>query len=375
MGLNTKTRPTVAVIDTGALRFNYRQLKKTLPRGTELMAVVKANAYGHGDAAVARALSDAGCRCFGVAIVEEGARLRASGIKGEIVVLGGIFAGQVGDIFAHSLTPVVFDISTARAIDRFAGKAAVVKRIHVKIDTGMGRLGLLPCQVTPFFTALKKCRNVKVDSVLSHFAEAEAENGSFSKKQLELFLKAVDTIKGLGFSPGYIGMANSAAIVDFNASHLLTVRPGIMLYGAYPSPRLKAKIRLKPVMELKTGILHVKEVGSGFPVSYGGTFVTKRASLIATLPIGYADGISRRLSNNGEVLIRGKRAPIAGKVCMDLIMCDVTGIKGVKAGDEAVIIGRQGKERITAEDVAEKTGTISYEVFCNISSRVPRVYI
>lgn len=368
-------RPTAAFIDTGALRHNYSILRERMAGGVRIMAVVKANAYGHGDVEVARVLEGIGCRHFGVAILEEGARLRRSGIKGSIVILGGIYPGQVPDIFSLDLTPVVFDIESARVINAAAASLGTIRKVHVKIDTGMGRLGVAVAEALSFFEEINRLRHIHVEGVLSHFAESESEDRSFTQRQIKEFSGVIEMIRGMGFSPEIIDIANSAAALDHPASHLGMVRPGLMLYGSYPSPRLREAVDLKPVMELKTRIMYVKRVGAGYPVSYGRTFVTKKESVIATLPIGYADGLPRRLSGTGEVLVGGVRAPLAGRVCMDLVMCDVTGVPGVKTGDEVVIIGAQGLERITVEEVAQKAGTISYEVLCNISSRVPRVYI
>jgi len=370
-----ETRPTFAVIDTEALKHNYFQLRDKVSPKAKVMAVVKANAYGHGDIEVAAVLESIGCELFGVAIAEEGERLRRNGIRRPIVVLGGVYPGQIKDIFALDLTPVVFDLATASALNAYAKKSGVVKDIHVKIDTGMGRLGLLPSEIPPFFNELKALKNLRLQALLSHFAEAESEDRDFTVKQLEDFTKSVETVKALGFAPDYIDIANSAAAVAHPSSRPDIVRPGIMLYGSYPTPNLAGEISLKPVMTLKTSILHLKKVPAGFTVSYGRTFTTQRESLIATLPIGYADGMPRALSGKGAVLVRGVRAPIAGRVCMDLTMCDVTNINGVAVGDPVVVIGTQGAETITAEEVAAKSGTISYEIFCNISARVPRVYI
>ncbi|MFQ5736011.1 MAG: alanine racemase [Thermodesulfobacteriota bacterium] len=370
-----ENRPTSAIIDMGALRFNYRQLRSKTSGATRMMAVVKANAYGHGDLEVAGLLEGLGCEYLGVAMPEEGARLRAGGVKAPVVVLGGVFPGQTEGLFEHDLTPVISDISTARRIDGFARGSGTVKKIHVKIDTGMGRLGLLPGDVAPFFDELRRLANIEVEAVLSHFSEAEALDRSFTRAQLALFLKAVEEIKGKGIAPAIIDVANSAATVDLPGSRLDLVRPGIMLYGSYPAPHLRDAVELAPVMSLKTRILHLKTLPAGSPVSYGRSFVTARKSTIAILPIGYGDGLPRLLSNRGSVLVRGRRAPIAGAVCMDLTMCDVTDVPGVSAGDEAVLIGRQGNEAITAEEVAGLAGTISYEIFCGISARVPRVYV
>jgi len=342
------------------------------------MAIVKANAYGHGDVQCARIFEDAGCDCLGVAIPEEGAALRKAGIKLPIVVLGGIFPGQIKDVFELDLTPVVFDISTARLISSFARSGSAsgkIKNIHVKIDTGMGRLGLLAHQVSPFFNALKELPGIKVQALLSHFSESEDAESAFTKIQLGAFLDIVKEINELGFDPEFIDMANSAAAIAHPDTHLNLVRPGITLYGAYPAPALKQKTALKPVMQLKTRIMLLKNVPAGFFISYGRKFATTRESVIATLPIGYADGLPRRLSGVGSVIVRGRKVPITGVVCMDLTMCDVTDVPDVTAGDEAVIIGHQDSTAITVEDVAAQAGTISYEILCNISARVPRVYI
>lgn len=368
-------RPTSAFIDREALRFNYRQLRSRIPAGAAMMAVVKADAYGHGDIEVARVLEAMGSEFFGVAIPEEGARLREAGIKRPVAVLGGIFPDQAGDVFDYDLTPVVFDMKTARSLDSEARKRGAIKKIHVKIDTGMGRLGLLPSEAGRFFAGLKELHNLTVEAVLSHFAESESADKVFSESQLSDFKRSLEEIRGMGFDPLFTEIANSAAIVDLESSHHSLVRPGIMLYGSYPAERLRERLELKPVLQLKTRILHLKGVPPGFSVSYGRRFATKRQSMIATLPIGYADGLPRRLEGKGEALVGGKRVPLVGAICMDLAMADVTDVPDAKAGDEVVIIGSQGAETITAEEVAGKAGTISYEIFCGISRRVPRVYL
>ncbi len=366
-------RPTEAHIDLRALEHNYLELRGVAPE-TALMAVVKANAYGHGAVEVARRLEALGCPFFGVAIPEEGAELRGAGIKGPIAVLGGIFADQAPDIVELGLTPVVFDMTVARALDRAAKGRGMTLNIHVKVDTGMGRLGIQPADATLFFNELKGLGNLRVESLITHFAESESVDKEFSQKQLSAFHMTAEAIKNAGTDPGSLETANSAALVDFAPSRLDMARPGIMLYGSYPDARLRASVLLKPVMTLKTRILHLKEVPAGFTVSYSRRFTTKKPSVIATLPIGYADGVPRSLGNTGEALVGGMRAPYAGTVCMDLLMLDVTGIPGVRQGDEAVLIGTQGNETITAEEVAEKADTISYEIFCRISGRVPRIY-
>lgn len=386
-------RPTIAVIDREALRHNYRQIRSNIPQATKVLAVVKANAYGHGDVETATVLQDIGCEYFGVAMPEEGIRLRESGISMPILILGGVFPNQIAEVFESGLTPVVFDLFTLRLINEFAAKKGLIKDIHLKLDTGMGRLGIRPQDALLLVQELSGARHIRLEGLLSHFAEAEDEDRSFSKKQAELFLKAVQSLRDAGISPPLLHMANSAAIiapflspsplvgegrvgaVAYKDAGFNLVRPGLMLYGAYPSERLMKKIDLKPALALKTRVLSLKKIDAGFSVSYGRRFVAKRDSAIAVLPIGYADGYMRSLSNKSSVLIRGKRAPVAGVICMDLTMCDVTDIPDVREHDEAVLIGSQGSERITAEEIASLAGTIPYEVLCNISARVPRVYI
>lgn len=368
-------RPTAAVIDKGALKFNYKELKKRVARSTDMMAVVKANAYGHGDIEVAKALEEAGCALFGVALPEEGARLREAGITSAIVVLSGVAPSQVKDLFASDLTPAVVDINSARLINDLAVTAGTPKEIHLKIDTGMGRLGIKPDDLGPFLEALKGFTGLKLAGVYSHFAEMEAEDKAFSVVQLKRFTEAVEAVRSSGFKPRYVHMANSAAVVGFAESHFNLVRPGIMLYGSYPASHFTGKIELKPVMRIETRVLSLKTLPPASPISYSRTFVTSRESLIAVLPIGYGDGLARSLSGRGEALVSGVRVPMVGLVCMDLVMCDVTDVEGVRVGDEVVILGGQGTETITAEEIAAKAGTISYEIFCNITARVPRIYV
>jgi alanine racemase len=359
-----------------ALQHNFKRLREKISHSTRMMAVVKANAYGHGDIEVSKALEAMGCEYLGVAISEEGVRLRKGGITRPIVVLGGVYPGQIKEVFEFDLTPVVYDSDTAILLNKLAKKTGAKKKVHIKVDTGMGRLGLLPRNVVSFFQEFRGYDSLEIDGVLSHFAEMEVPEKKFSQKQLDLFLKTIGIIQGLGFTPSCIHMANSAAIVDFVESHFNMIRPGIMLYGSYPDKRFEKLIDLRPVMQLKTQILQLKQVPPGFSISYGRTFVTKRESTIATIPIGYGDGLPRRLSSsNGEVLVRGTRVPIVGLVCMDLTMIDVTSVENVTVGDEVVIIGAQGDDAITLEELAEKAGTVSYEILCNISSRVPRLYV
>jgi alanine racemase len=366
-------RPTVGEVDLGALEFNYRQIKKRIPVGVKLLAVVKADAYGHGAIPVSLRLEKLGVEYLGVAIPEEGIELRRGGVKAPILVLGGIYGGDVAEIFRFHLTPVVFKKDSLRLLSLEAKKRRRKVKVHLKVDTGMGRLGVLFRLWPDFLKEVKRFPDLEVEGILSHFSMTDEEKG-YTENQWRAFQKAVALAKEMGIPHPYLHMASSATLTAFPTYSAKLVRPGIMLYGSYPSPTFQPLLPLKPVMTLKTHIHFLKPVPSGAKISYGGTFTTKRDSLIATLPIGYADGYSRHLSNRGEVLIHGKRAPVVGKVCMDFTMVDVTGIPRVSVGDEVILMGRQGREQITVEEIAEKINTISYEVFCSIGKRVPRVY-
>jgi alanine racemase len=238
-------RPTVALIDMAALKHNYEQLRKKVSQDTRMMAVVKANAYGHGDVEISKTLEGLGCEFFGVAICEEGVKLRKGGIKNPIVVLGGVFPDQLDELFEFDLTPVVFDLDTAEHLNRLAKKRGTKKKVHIKVDTGMGSIGLLPEKITSFFQKFKVFDSLEVEAFLSHFSEMEVSDKEFSQNQLELFFKALEIIEGLGYSPPYVCMANSAAIVDFPQSHFNLIKPGLMLYGSYPAKRFKPMIDLK----------------------------------------------------------------------------------------------------------------------------------
>jgi len=366
-------RPTVGEVDLEALEFNYRQIQKRISEGVKLLAVVKADAYGHGAIPVSLKLEKLGVEYLGVAIPEEGVELRKGGVKAPILVLGGIFGGEVDQIFRFRLTPVIFRKDSLKLLSREAERRRRKVKVHLKVDTGMGRLGV-PLSLWPdFLKEVKRFTKIEIEGVLSHFSMTDEEKG-YTQNQWRAFQRAVAIVKEMGISCQYLHMASSATLTAFSTYSGNLVRPGIMLYGSYPSPAFQALISLKPVMTLKTRIHFLKSVPSETRISYEGPFTPKRESLIATLPIGYADGYSRHLSNHGEVLIHGKRAPVAGKVCMDFIMVDVTDIPRVSVGDEVILMGRQGREQITAEEIAVKINSISYEVLCLIGKRVPRVY-
>jgi alanine racemase len=372
--LSGSDRPTIAKVDLGALEHNLREVKQCA-RGGKILAVVKAQAYGHGSVAVSRCLLAQGAHMLGVALVEEGTELRTAGIDAPILLMGALFPEQADAIAALQLTPTVFSLSFAQALSRAAQRMKTRMPVHVKIDTGMGRMGIAPEDALEFISSLLTLPNLDVQGLMTHFADADLRDKAFASRQLERFGTVIRTLEERGITIAQRHAANSAAVMDFEQALFTMVRPGLMLYGYNPLEQGSQNIRLKQVLSLVTRIAFVKKVPSGVPVSYGRTFVTRRESLLATLPVGYADGFSRALSNKGEALVRGKRVPVVGRVCMDMCMIDVTDVPGVAEGDETVLIGNQGNERITAEDIAAKIGTISYEVLCGISSRVPRIYL
>ncbi len=367
-------RPTAAMIHLGALEHNYREVVRRT-EGRKILAVVKAQAYGHGAIPVARHLLGLGADMLGVALVEEGKELRTAGIDAPVLLMGSLFAEQAESAVALRLTPVVYSLSLARALSGAAQKLKTAVPVHVKIDTGMGRIGITPERCREFITELRRLPGIDVQGLMTHFADADLRDKGFASKQMELFERLVRDLDAARITPPLRHAANSAAVLDFQRALFTMVRPGLMLYGYNPLEQERDDQKLEPVMSLVTRIAYLKKVAAGVPISYGRTFVTKRESVIATLPIGYADGYSRGLSNKGEALVRGARVPVVGRVCMDMSMIDVTDIAGVCEGDEVVLIGRQGAERITASDIAEKTGTIPYEVLCGISGRVPRIYL
>jgi alanine racemase len=335
---------------------------------------VKANAYGHGAREVAKTLANGGSDAFGVATLEEGIELRKEGVKSPILVLAGFYPDQFDQFFQNNLTPVICEPEGLHKLEALARQRNVSLKFHLKVDTGMGRIGFLPLEIDSWTPLLEKLKALKLEGVFSHFSHAEDVGGDYTQSQLEIFRGVIKRLHEVGYDPSLIHLANSAAVITLPAAHFTMVRPGLMLYGIYPSPKMATQITLKPVLSWKTRILQLKKVPKGSSISYGQTFVTKRESLIATLPVGYADGYHRLLSNRGAMLVRGKRAPIVGRICMDLTMIDVTDIREVQQEDEVVLLGRQGAETISADEMALWADTISYEILTSISARVPRIY-
>lgn len=374
-----ESRPTFAEIDLAALRHNFQEVTKTVPKGHGILAVVKADAYGHGFMDIATELEKLGVTAFGVAFLAEAIQLRKSGIDRPILILGGIYPGQEKKCIGFNLSTAVFSMEQARLLNYVAGKMFRKAKIHVKIDTGMGRLGIFHEDAPAFFRKLKGMKHIELEGIISHFASADEldESGrSYTVRQAEIFGRVVEDARGEGFAPRYVHIANSAAAFSLDLPFCNMVRPGITLYGALPSADFAGKMDLRPVMHLKSRVAMLKWVEPGASISYARRYLAARKTLIASVPVGYADGYIRALTNRGEVLVRGERARVAGTVCMDWIMLDVTHIEGVSAGDEVVLLGcdREGN-CIRAEELAAWAGTIPYEIFCGVSKRVPRIYL
>jgi len=368
-------RETRAEIDLGAIRENVLLACRLAGPAAQVMAVVKADAYGHGAAPVARTALAAGATWLGVAVPEEAVVLREAGIRSRILVLGPIAPEQAELVVDHGLDQCVSDPAQADALDRMARRRGRVVSLHLKVDTGMGRVGLPPREVRPAADHLARLPAIRLAGLMTHFADADADDPAFTQEQMARFEAAAQALREAGIADSLRHAANSAALLSHSASRLDMVRPGILLYGCPPRRgRRPADPALRPALRLRTSITQVKDVRAGDSVSYGRTFVASRDVRIATIPIGYADGLPRLLSNRGQALVRGRRASLVGRVCMDMTMVDVTALPEVRAGDEAVLIGRQGDEEITADEVAELAGTISYEILCRIGPRVPRIY-
>jgi alanine racemase len=365
---------TTAEVDLGALAYNYHQLRHVASPSVKFLTVVKADAYGHGAVPVSKKLEELGTDFLGVATVKEGVELRNAGITKPILVLSGIYQEEVEDVLTYQLTPMVYRLEIAEALAATAKKQGKKIPVHIKVDTGMGRIGVLAKEAPAFVNRVRKFEHLSIEGIASHFSTADGGDSSFAAEQLQRFTRTLEEMKKVDIDPPFCHIANSAALVNLPAARFTLVRPGIMLYGAYPSPSLKDRVSLRQVMSWKSLVADLKKVPEGSPISYGRTFITQRPSLIAAIPVGYADGYNRLFSNRGEILIKGTRAPVVGRVCMDWTMVDVTDIPGVAVGDEVVLMGSQLGQEITAEELGERIGTISYEILCSVGKRVPRIY-
>ncbi|HHW28151.1 MAG TPA: alanine racemase [Syntrophomonadaceae bacterium] len=370
-------RPVWAEIDLDALKNNVQEMRRITDPSAQLMAVVKANGYGHGLEQTARTALQCGATWLGVALLQEAVTLRDKGITAPILILGYTPVEDAAEVISHDISQTIFTVEDARAFAAVAHRLGKKAKVHIKIDTGMGRLGFCPQGDTlDKICSLSQLPDLEIEGIFTHFATADEADKSFAEEQ---FMRFQQLLKQLAVRHIYIKWrhcANSAAVIDLPYTHLDLVRPGIALYGYYPSPYVNRDlVKLLPVMSLKARVALVKEVAGGCSISYGRKYIVKKKTSIATIPLGYGDGYSRLFSNQGEVLIRGKRAPVVGRVCMDQLMVDVGHLPDVQQGDEVVLLGRQEGEEITADELAGKLGTISYEVLCMISERVPRVYL
>jgi alanine racemase len=370
-------RPTWAEINLDALASNFHWVQERVNEGVKVMAVVKANAYGHGAVECARRLALEGAEWFAVATPEEGIELRRAGIEQPILSLGGFWDGQERLCISESLAPVVHRLDMIEALDRAARERGTVADVHLKIDTGMGRLGVRYDEVREFADALKPFENIRVDGVMTHFAAADNPDlDSFTDEQVARFRRAVETLREYGHRPTYEDLANSAGTFAHPSSWGNMVRPGGVLYGLWrdilpPSP---SPPHLSSVMSLRSCITLLKRVHPGETLGYGCTFEASREMVVATLPLGYNDGYVRALSNRGRVIVRGVYAPVVGRISMDLTLVDVTDVPGVALHDCVTLLGEESGLAVTAEDIAQTAGTLSYEITCGISARVPRVY-
>ncbi|MCX5708861.1 MAG: alanine racemase [Candidatus Omnitrophica bacterium] len=364
-------RPTWAEVNLKSLAYNLTQIKKTLSAKTRVLATIKADGYGHGLIPVARKLSACKVDYFGVASIDEGIKLRAAGIKDPILILGLILKDDARVLFQYKLTPTICSYDQALKLDRCGRRLGQRIKVHIKVDTGMGRIGVAWQDAKKLICGIDRLKFVGIEGLFTHFALADTDK-KFTEHQISALNGLCSQLEIKGLCIPLVHAANSMGLLAFCNSHFNMVRPGLVLYGLYPKPDLK--IKLKPVLSLKTKVIYVKKVNKGCGISYGHSYVAGKKTTIVTLPIGYGDGYPRNLSNIGPVLIKGKRFKVSGRICMDQIMVDVGNLK-VRIGDEAVLIGSQGKLRITAEELADISGTISYEIVCGLGSRIPRVYI
>ncbi len=368
-------RPTYAVVSLGNLKHNIGLIRSRLKPETKYLAVVKANAYGHGMEQTAHAALEGGAACLGVAFAEEGVRLRDSGFTAPILLLGATCEEQFDTVIEHSLTPAIFTIDSLGTLQAHAAAMHRNCRFHFKADTGMNRIGFT--DEADFARALRllkeNCPNLVLGGLFTHFAVSEREDASFTLLQAQRFRRFAETARSFGFTP-LLHAANSAAALHLPETQLDMVRGGIAMYGCHPAGHAVPGVDLRPVMNWRTVVTHVKTIGANEGVSYGLRFVAPREMRVGTLAVGYGDGYKRCLSGKADVLVRGKRARQIGTICMDQMMIDLSDIPDASVGDEAMLLGSQGNEAITADELADKAGTISYEILLSISERVPRVY-
>jgi alanine racemase len=372
--MSTTTRHTWAEIDLSAIKHNIIQAKNRVGNDVRVMAVVKANAYGHGAKCVAKAALEAGAGYLGVAIPEEGDTLRTAGIDSPILVLAEPSLNSISIVVSKDLSATVCSTRISEALSKAAVDLGKTIKVHIKVDTGMNRIGLAPEAVPGFIDEISRLPGLKIEGIFTHFAEADNLRSAYTDYQLERFRSLIKILEDKDLCPQIKHAANSAGVYLHPFAHFDMVRIGISMYGLHPCPETKEIVDLKPALSLKSRLSFIKEVEEGVGISYNRTYKTRQKTIIATIPIGYGDGYSRLLSNKSEVLIGGKRVKAVGNICMDQFMVDVGSQNGIVNDEEVVIIGKQGNEEITVDELAKLLGTINYEIVCMINARVPREY-
>ncbi|HEU4962747.1 MAG TPA: alanine racemase [Bacilli bacterium] len=369
-------RPTWAEINLDRIAHNVQAVRRSLPPDAQVMAVVKANGYGHGAIPVARMALKAGATYLAVSSVDEALELRKANITAPVLVLGYTPPSQAQLVVEEGLTQTLYQQDMLEALHQAALAADRPAKVHIKVDTGMGRLGFTGVdEAVDFAKRTAATPGVELEGLFTHFATADEENSAYAEKQAARWQALLQAMQAAGIEIPLVHISNSAAILQYGNCAGNMVRLGISMYGYYPSDEVSTQVELRPSLRLLSQVVHVKQVEAGTKISYGATFETKRPSQIATVPVGYADGYSRALSNRADVLVGGRRVPVIGRICMDQLMLDVTEVPGVAVGDEVVLYGAQGDERIALEEVADLIGTISYEVCCALGRRVPRLYL
>ena len=363
-------RDVYAEIDLDAIRHNFKEIRRRINPASKFCAVVKANAYGHGAVEVSKVAVECGADFLAVATVDEGLELRRAGFTLPILILGLIPSAAAEIVVEKNLTQAVADFELAEKISAAAVKLDKLAKIHLKIETGMGRIGVAPVEAVALAEKISRLPNVELEGIFSHFADADSIDKTFTNHQIKIFSDVAEKIRATGVTIKILHIGESAAALDIPEAHFDMVRSGIINYGLYPSADVRRTIELKPAMKLVAKIVYLKKISAGTSIGYGRDFVAKRDSLIATLPLGYADGYIRAYKNF-HVEVRGKLAPIAGRVCMDQTMIDVTDVDGVQVGDEVILFG---SDLISADDAARHLNTINYEITCLVSSRVPRIF-
>lgn len=366
-------RPTKVIVSLKAIKNNIKTIREKIGKDVKILACVKTDAYGHGLEKVSKAIQKK-VDYLGIASIDEGALLRKIGIKLPILILNCILPEDAKEIVKYNLSPTLCSFEVAAALNKEASRKNKKVKIHMDIDTGMGRTGIRVKEAIGFIKKIKEFKNLKIEGISTHFPSADESDKKFTRRQIKTLDRLLKDIEAIGIKIPLKHTANSAAVLAFPESHFNMVRPGLTIYGYYPSAHFKKIAKLEPALSLSSRIVVLRKLPKGATISYGRTYTTKRTSLIATLPIGYGEGYSRALSNKGKVLVRGKMAPVVGRICMDQTIIDVSKIPNIKIGDEVILIGKQKGKKISVEEVALLAGTIPYEIVCMIGRNIKREY-